>query len=191
MAKQKAINWPAIKKRYLLDEKPKKIALDYENLTAKQISAKAERESWKGKKEEIKGKVELDVLDELDEIHSIYSGLILDTGKKLKQARAEGLIGLTIQDGEGFASKFADNDQKAGLALILEHRKHANKLQLAKMEQEAKKPDVPETSRPVYRSIYKGGDFNSTSTGNFASKAILPVESGDSRSPEWEDDSSD
>lgn len=139
MADKKPVPWVAIKKRYLKGEKPKLIADDY-GITSEQIRQKAKRDSWKTQKDTIEHKIEDQVFSELDEIYSVYTSLILDTGKKIKLARDTGLIGLTIQDGEGFSSKFADNDQKAGLALILEQRKHANKVQLAKMAQESKEP---------------------------------------------------
>lgn len=61
----KAVNWPAIKKRYLQGEKPKKIAADYD-LTAKQISDKASKDKWTRKKAEIVEKVAVKVENELD-----------------------------------------------------------------------------------------------------------------------------
>lgn len=64
MAKQKKLNWAAIKKRYLQGEKPKDIAVDY-GLTAKQVSDKASYEGWIRKKTEISEKVATDVEDDL------------------------------------------------------------------------------------------------------------------------------
>jgi len=142
---KKPVNWAAIKKRYLTGEKPKDIAADF-GLTAKQVSDKANHEGWTRKKSEISAKIENDVLDELEEIHSVYMDLILDTGKQIREARRSGLIGLTIQDGEGYSSKFADNDHKAGLALILERQKHRYKKELAELA----KQDPEETETPGF-----------------------------------------
>lgn len=61
----KALNWAAIKKRYLQGERPKQIAVDY-GLTARQISDKASREKWVRKKAEITEKVEAKVENELE-----------------------------------------------------------------------------------------------------------------------------
>lgn len=53
----KTINWAAIKKRYLLGEKPKDIAAHF-GVTANQVSQKAAREKWNIKKHKIEEKIE-------------------------------------------------------------------------------------------------------------------------------------
>lgn len=132
MAKHKTVNWAAIKKRYLQGEKPKDIAADY-GLTAKQVSNKAQAENWTSKKQEILAKVEGSVLKDLEEICTLYGALIKDTAVQLIEARRAGLMGITTQDGEAFADKFALNDHKAGLACYIERQKHIHKLQLAEL----------------------------------------------------------
>jgi len=57
-------NWVTIKKRYLQGEKPKDIAASY-GLTARQVSDKATRESWKRKKTEIHVKADKIIEDEV------------------------------------------------------------------------------------------------------------------------------
>lgn len=127
MTKKKPVNWAAIKKRYLTGEKPKDIAEDF-GLTAKQVSNKAQAENWTSKKQQIAEKVANVVESELEEIHSIYGGLIKDIGKEFAEARKAGLIGLTVQDGEGFPNKLVEHVIKAGLASYLEKQKQAAKL---------------------------------------------------------------
>jgi phage terminase small subunit len=61
----KALNWAAIKKRYLQGERPKDIAVDY-GMTAKQVSDKANKQKWVRKKSKIIEKVEAKVENELE-----------------------------------------------------------------------------------------------------------------------------
>jgi len=69
--KKKKVNWPAIKKRYLNDELPSKIAPDYEGLTANAISQKACYEGWREIKKQIFQKVEDDIYKELKKLSNI------------------------------------------------------------------------------------------------------------------------
>lgn len=145
MAKKKTVNWAAIKKRYLQGEKPKDIANDYE-LTSKQIRDKASNENWLRQKTAVFDKIENAVISELEEIHSIYGALIKDFGKDFANAREAGVIGLTVQDGEGFSSRPVEAVIKAGLASYLEKQKHTYKLQLAELT----KQDPEETETPGF-----------------------------------------
>jgi len=79
-----SINWPAIKKRYLLGEKPKDIAVQY-GLTAKQISNKAQAEQWLSKKQEISAKVVDSVLATLEELNQIA----LETARDILVSRKD------------------------------------------------------------------------------------------------------
>jgi hypothetical protein len=135
MAKQKAVNWPAIKKRYLLGEKPKALAEEY-GVTAKAISDRATKQKWTRKKAQNDVKIEKDVQIEIDEVDTIYSSLINEIGKDfLKQYRDKSL-GLTVQDGEGFPNKLAMLVVKAGLDLHIK-QKTAEKEDPGKGEQES------------------------------------------------------
>lgn len=138
----KAINWAAIKKRYLLGEKPKAIAEDY-GLTSQQVRSRAHNEKWVEKKETILNRVEQKAESELDEIHSLYGELIKGYGKDFVEARRAGLAGLTVQDGEGFPNKMVQDVIKTGLASYMEKQKHANKVQLAKLDQPSNTADSP------------------------------------------------
>jgi hypothetical protein len=121
MAKQKAINWPAIKKRYLLGEKPKALAEEY-GVTAKSISDRATKQNWTRKKAQNDAKIENDVKKEIDEVDTIYGALINEIGKDfLDQYRAKAL-GITVQDGEGFPNKLVMLVVKAGLDLYIKQK---------------------------------------------------------------------
>jgi hypothetical protein len=69
MSKSKAVNWTAIKKRYLQGEKPKDIAADY-GLTSQQVRSKAHTEKWGVAKETIFNNVQQKVQSEYEQIAS-------------------------------------------------------------------------------------------------------------------------
>lgn len=70
MAKKKKLNWVAIKKRYLLGERPRVIAEDYD-LTAKQISDKASYDGWVRKKTEVFEKIVDEIEDDLQALCNV------------------------------------------------------------------------------------------------------------------------
>lgn len=129
----------AIGHRYMRGDKPKDIGPDF-GLTANQISELARRRKWVQQKATINQKIEQSVLSDLDEISSLCSGLIRDSLKEYIEARKNGTLGLTVQDGEGFINKLAELTIKAGLATYGEKHKHANKLELAKLGQPTPQP---------------------------------------------------
>jgi len=135
MKKPEAINWPAIKKRFLKGQKPKDIAPDF-GLTAKQISDKAYADGWGRKKTKISEKVEKDVQTEIDEVDTIYSSLISEIGKDYLAQYRNKTLGLTVQDGEGFPNKLAMLVVKAGLDLHIK-QKTAEKEDPDKEQQES------------------------------------------------------
>ncbi len=174
----KQINWVAIKKRYLKGEKPKDIAADY-GLTAKQVSDKSQREGWKRKKEEISEKIQAVVEDDLKELCDLTIQVHKEFMRNLK-GQIKNITNPYLLDGERTNSLF----QTA--------MNNSVKVMMGAMKmQEEKQEDGAQTSNPVYRSIYQNCQFDASTTGNFASKAIVPVESGNPGEEEWEDDSSD
>lgn len=70
MAKKKAVNWVAIKKRYLQGERPKEIAEDY-GLDPKAVTNKAYKESWGRQKEIIKENVSESIQNDLKELSDL------------------------------------------------------------------------------------------------------------------------
>lgn len=116
MSKKKTVNEAAIKKRYLLNEKPKDIGPDF-GLTAKQVSDLAQRRGWKRKKEEISVKVETFVEDDLkrqmSKVSSLFERMLLNIENDLAN------MGATIQDGEGFPNKYHQISWEKGLAKYL------------------------------------------------------------------------
>jgi len=136
MSKKKPPNWGEIRARYEAHwEKPSDIAKDY-NVSPNTISKRASLEGWgKNRKEKA-----INLVDEEHEreklIDSIAGELILDHLLDYRNTRASGLMGLTVQDGEGFPNKLAEHFIKAGLASYLEKRKAVLKTQENKEDEE-------------------------------------------------------
>lgn len=100
----KKVNWPAIKKRYLLGEKPKDIGPEF-GLTAKQISDKAKRDDWKRKKDEISEKVENSVQNDLKELVDITIAVHREFMQKLR-GQMQDISNPYLFDGERTNSLF-------------------------------------------------------------------------------------
>ena len=182
MGKPKPINWAAIKKRYLQGESPAKIAEDYE-VGPKAITKRAYKENWRSQKEQIEEKVVENVAAELQSLEAkkiAFAHLAIDTfmyGFTVVAKQMSKTENPYRQDGEGLSDPFFVEAFKAGKELL-------------KTVQEVG-AGGPEASRPVYRSIYQTGEPDPAATRNFASKEIVPLESGDSGAEEWEDDRGD
>jgi len=183
MVQKKPINWAAIKKRYLQGEKPKDIAEAY-GLTAKQVSDKANKESWTRKKAEICEKIEIEVEDDLKalcsatiKVHRNFMERMLTKGQD-GQDMIKALEHPFLTDGEKVNSLFQtamNNSVKVYLAAI------------------KAQDDDPEEANPagnVHHTNYQRSFSNSSSIRNYASKPIpgLQMASGDSGQAEREDD---
>ena len=139
MAGKKSVNWTAIKKRYLQGDKPKTIAQGF-GVTAKQISEKAARESWRQKKTEINQKIETIVEDELESALTSYTWILNQAAKDIKHLWSEGLLGVTIQNGETFINPLALEANKTGMSMLKKRFETKIQAQDAKPETQDSKP---------------------------------------------------
>lgn len=104
MAKKKAVNWVAIKKRYLTGEPPKDIAKDY-GLTAKQVSEKAYSEGWTRKKAEISENIANHVENDLKELSELTFAVHKEFMRNLK-GQIKDITNPYLFDGERTNSLF-------------------------------------------------------------------------------------
>jgi len=80
---------------------------------------------------------------------------MLSVVNDIKLARQSGLIGLTVQDGEGFLNKAYENYQKGAIDLLKEMEKHDMKMeQLAAAK--PTEPEPPQGKQPMsYTDIWR------------------------------------
>lgn len=126
MAKQ-PVDWLAIQARYLKGEMPKDIGADY-GLTAKQVSAKAEREEWTGKKRELKGNIAPAIQDTTTELCQATDRVILKLLSKVEQAIDE-VDNIYLFDGErvnGLLQTALNNATKIRVAVSKQAEPHSD-----------------------------------------------------------------
>lgn len=79
---------------------------------------------------------------------------MLSVVNEIKLARTSGLIGLTVQDGEGFLNKVYEIYQKGAIDLLKEMEKHDMKLELVEAEKPPE-PDKPQFDPASYTDIWR------------------------------------
>lgn len=139
MAAKKSVNWTAIKKRYLQGEKPKAIAADF-GVTAKAVSDRATKQKWVIKKAQISAKIEEIVEAELESALTSYTWLLNQTAKDIRNLWSQGLMGVTIQNGEALINPLALEANKAGMSMLKKRFEAKIQAQDAKPETQDSKP---------------------------------------------------
>jgi len=215
------VNWPEIEARYVVyGDTPQQLEQIYA-ISAKTIRNRASEEGWLDKRKKSEQKTSAisigdcekailplkskwleevcaiafsDIADLLE--YSASTGLKLKdfqamlpearrTIKSIKEKRNALEAGGDYEDNQLFETQteIKREDKLKALDMLARHfRLYAQKDEPTNTEA---------AGSPVYQSIYTTDQFDAAPTGNYASKAILPVAGGDSGETERQDDRSD
>lgn len=113
MTKPRA-NWPEIKARYMAGEKPYDIAKDY-SCTLKTIHEKISKSGWKKERDSITQALVESTVERRNRITEKGLREMEEALDAVYEHRRQGLIGVTVQDGEGFPNKLVEIAYKKAL----------------------------------------------------------------------------